>query len=123
MYNLGGMASEAGDLKSAKSWFERAVELGNSDAMFELGFIADGAGDLKATKSWLEFAESVLSPREPAMARKLDEIRKGNSKPKKATVTKAKAKGKPAKKSAAKKISINKSAKNAKSWNERAESA
>jgi hypothetical protein len=54
MYNLGVMAREAGDLKGAKSWWERAAELGNAKAMSNLGFLARETGDLKGAKSWWE---------------------------------------------------------------------
>ncbi len=59
MFNLGVIAQEAGDLKGAKSWYERAAGLGNSKAMIALARIAHMAGDLKGTKSWLERAAEL----------------------------------------------------------------
>jgi hypothetical protein len=59
IFNLGLMARDAGDLKAAKSWFERAAELGNAGAMFNLGVIASDAGDLKSKTNWYERAAEL----------------------------------------------------------------
>ena len=56
MFVLGLTAYKNGDFVTAKSWWERAAELGNSDAMNNLAGIADEAGDLKGAKSWWERA-------------------------------------------------------------------
>ncbi len=59
MLNLGIRAHEAGDLKGAKSWYERAADAGNSKAMVVLAVMARDAGDLKGAKSWLERAPEL----------------------------------------------------------------
>jgi TPR repeat protein len=37
MYQLGVLAKQAGDLKLAESWWQRAAELGDPDAVQALG--------------------------------------------------------------------------------------
>ena len=56
MWRLGGLAEDAGDLELAESWYQKAVDRGNSDGMLGLARLAYEAGDLELAKSWLQKA-------------------------------------------------------------------
>ena len=59
MMDLGWLAEEAGDLVLAESWYQKAADLGNSDAMWSLGSLAQKAGDLVLAESWYQKAADL----------------------------------------------------------------
>ncbi|QEL54671.1 tetratricopeptide repeat protein [Chromobacterium paludis] len=63
---LGLRAKEAGDLASAKHWFEQAAAGGSAEAMFQLGIAyQEGAGvkaDARRAREWYERAAKLEMP-------------------------------------------------------------
>ena len=47
---------------AAESWYQKAADLGDSDAMFSLGWLAYDAGDLELAESWWQKAADLGNP-------------------------------------------------------------
>jgi TPR repeat protein len=62
MYDLGAIANEAGDVKLAESWWQKAAALDDSMSMYQLGVLAPTAGDLELAKSWYTKAADLGDP-------------------------------------------------------------
>jgi TPR repeat protein len=56
---LGLLASEAGDLVLAKSWYQKSADLGYSGGMVGLASVAYKAADLASAKSWWQKAADL----------------------------------------------------------------
>lgn len=54
MFNLGSLAHKAGDVETARAWWEKAADAGNPDAMLKLGTLASYAGDIETSRAWYE---------------------------------------------------------------------
>ena len=59
MYNLGVLAYEDGDQDTARTWFQRAADLGHADAMYNLGALAEGKGDEDSARTWFRRAADL----------------------------------------------------------------
>ncbi|MBM3681768.1 MAG: sel1 repeat family protein [Actinobacteria bacterium] len=49
---LGLLAAESGDLGTAREWYLKAAEFGESRAMVSLGGLAEESGDLDTAREW-----------------------------------------------------------------------
>ena len=62
MFELGVLANEAGDVKLAESWWQKAAALDDSMSMYQLGVLAQNAGDLELAKSWYTKSADLGDP-------------------------------------------------------------
>ncbi|MER6474601.1 tetratricopeptide repeat protein, partial [Streptomyces collinus] len=56
MFNLGNLLHDEGDTEGARTWWQRAADAGDTDAMFNLGNLLHDEGDTEGARTWWQRA-------------------------------------------------------------------